>query len=191
MMFCPSSLIILRKCPPRALSTLWQLSQSKDRGWALQQGNIYWKDSLKQLSQWKSWLPLALVDRFAWVEGNLWLYFVGLQQSHLSFVVPFKCKYLKLLWSYSLFSGKRAAGHLCSSPSVSQESEPWAWFAIRLSHADTKGTCRLLCPCWSCSYPRPRTAMCFHSTWRNCTIFVINWLVSLTWLNFFRPLSFA
>lgn len=100
MMFCPSSLIILRKCPPRALSTLWQLSQSKDRGWALQQGNIYWKDSLKQLSQWKSWLPLALVDRFAWVEGNLWLYFVGLQQSHLSFVVPFKCKYLKLLWSY-------------------------------------------------------------------------------------------
>lgn len=107
MMFCPSSLIILRKCPPRALTTLWQLSQSKDRGWALQQGNIYWKDSLKQLSQWKSWLPLALVDSFAWEEGNLWLYSVGLQQSHLPLVVPFKCKYLKLLWSYNCYLAKK------------------------------------------------------------------------------------
>lgn len=109
MMFCPCSPIILRKCPPRALTTLWQFSQSKDRGWVLQQSNIYWKDSLKQLSQWKSWLPLALVDRFAWVEGNLWLYSVGLQQGHLSFAVPFKCKYLEVLWSYGLLPWQKSS----------------------------------------------------------------------------------
>lgn len=47
MLFCLSPIIIFRKCPPRALATLWQLSQSKDRGWVLEQGNIYLEGQLK------------------------------------------------------------------------------------------------------------------------------------------------
>lgn len=47
MLFCPSPLIIFGKCPPRVLATLWQFSQSKDRGRALEQGNIYLEGQLK------------------------------------------------------------------------------------------------------------------------------------------------
>lgn len=82
--------------------------------------------------------------------------------------------------------GKRAAGHLCSSPYVGQESVLWACHAIRLSRADKERACRLLCPCWSCPYSRSRMPMCFHATWRNCTFFLINWSVSLAWCNFHR-----
>lgn len=46
-LFCHSPFIIFRKRPPRALATLWQLSQSKDRDRTLEQGNIYLEGQLK------------------------------------------------------------------------------------------------------------------------------------------------
>lgn len=47
MLFCSSPIITFRKRSPRALATLWQFSQSKDRGRALDQGNIYLEGQLK------------------------------------------------------------------------------------------------------------------------------------------------
>lgn len=72
MLFCPSPLIIFRICPPRALATLWQLSQSKARGPVDIARQRLFGRTAQSGSRWKFWLPLALANRFDREGRNLW-----------------------------------------------------------------------------------------------------------------------